>query len=124
MTVAGTIPCPRCRSALIPLDGRLVCHGCERDLGRIVPGEEDLGFQRTCESCESDWPITGEFWFIKRYERGEAARSGGRDYVREESGASLVCLATHRERNRASYEARVAGRAIPESEARAMDGNR
>lgn len=99
-------PCPRCRIVRIPLDGRLVCYGCTREVASIVPGEEELGYQRWCADCDSWWELTGEFWRIARYERGDIATARGRQYVRDSSGAALVCLATHRAANRRAHERR------------------
>ena len=28
----------------------------------IIPGEEELGEQRTCRKCGETWPLDGEFW--------------------------------------------------------------
>lgn len=95
--IAGTVLCPRCRMVNLPLDGRLLCYGCLRDLGQLVPGEEEVGLQHWCGPCDSWWPITAEFWYVVRYNRGDLHKVvRGVGYVRESSGASLRCNARHR----------------------------
>lgn len=94
--IPGTVPCPRCRMVNIPIDGRLMCHGCTRELARVVPGEEELLYQRWCDRCMTWWPFDGEFWYVKQYQRGDVVTSRGLEYTRQTSGASVFCISCQR----------------------------